>query len=109
MSAHTTTKLDDSIFYVYNAEAGKHRFFRCMGTLPDGQVKAKKIGAGPVVQIAGSTKIGSRDWNLVGVYEYAGEDMDQNSLVLPMDTITGKALFVGGLLLTLPDPVLQET
>ena len=109
MSSHATTKLDDSIFYIYNEGLGKHQFYRCLETLPDGQVKAVKINAGPVRSIEGSPKIQKRDWNLVGIYEYFFDDVPEQSIVVPTSSITGKGLSVDGFMITLPDPVLQET
>lgn len=48
------------------------------------------------------------NWRHVGIYTFNSQDLESRALDFEVKTITGKALQVGNLLVTVPDPVLQE-
>ncbi len=108
VSTRVTTKLDDSIFYIYSEnESPRHRFFKCIASTPS-TLSAKALFAGPAEKLSGSTRIKQRPWSRVGVYNYIGVDVTDLVLEIPRVNVTGKAMIVDGFLITLPDPVLQE-
>ena len=108
VSRRVTTKLNDSLFYIFSENANpRHRFFRCVATGPN-TLSAKVLITGPAEKLSGSTRITQRNWSQVGVYNFLGEDGTDHVEHIHRDQVTGKALKVDGLLMTLPDPVLQE-
>ena len=106
VSTRVTTKLDDSIFYIFSEhENPQHCFFRCVAASAT-TLSAKILTTGPAKDLSGTSRITLRQWSRVGVYNYIGED--GNVVEIPRPNVTGKALIVDGFLITLPDPILQE-
>lgn len=101
-----STKVDDSLFYIYNDRKKWHHFYRCVRKVGD-TVFAKPVGGGPA-NLKGSTRMSKKNWRAVGVYLYHGEGSAKDVREVQFKDITGKAVHVCGHLVTVPDPVLQE-
>ena len=70
------------------------------------EVKARKLVTyhGPL----GGTGARKLPWHKVGVYKYNG-DKEEEEVVFKLSEITGKAIVVRGHVVSVPEPVRQET
>lgn len=100
-------KTDDRFFYIFDDRRGTFSFYMCTSVASADKVWAKKClvsKAGPF----GGPASKDLDWGKVGVFRFEGEFEEEEVFFYKKD-ISGKAVFVFGNLLTVPEPIRQET